>query len=91
MSYVAQVKLIPSRSRDELEHPWPVKLDKMLELLASHLATIRECGADEIRLDHAYFHDGQCNHEFESAELGRIANLGITFSISCYGPEKTDH
>lgn len=71
---------------DEL--PWRDKVDEMLGLLAAHLETIRECGADDIRLDHAYFHDGQCNHEFEAAELRRIADLGITFCISCYGPEE---
>lgn len=69
--------------------PWSTKLHGLLELLETHIAALRECGAEDIRLTHAYFHDGQCNHEFSPEEMRRIARLEISLCISCYEDDES--
>lgn len=45
------------------------------------LATVR----DEYRqCDVAYYHEGKCNLEFSVLETGKLSELGMGISISCY-------
>jgi hypothetical protein len=56
----------------------------LLELSSLHLESLRKSGAStcHVHVDVRYW--DQCNLEFEPEEVGRIAALGLAFTISCY-------
>jgi hypothetical protein len=62
-------------------------LNSLLSTLEKHMPTIRQCGADDIVMHCDVFHDGQCNLEFSSEQMTRIASLSVPFTISCYEDE----
>lgn len=67
----------------ELSGGWEL-LDMLISLLETHIATIRDAGAEEITLHCDVVHDGQCNFDLEREQLLRIYNLDVAFTISCW-------
>jgi hypothetical protein len=68
--------------------PDNVKNDRKIEWLAKQikpkLSAIRKCGATDIYVDVAIYHDGQCNFEFDPLEMKLLSDLGLSFAISVY-------
>ena len=59
-------------------------LDNLLKVLEAHIDKIRQQGGSEIVLYCNVFHDGQCNFEFTSEELGKIFKMNLGIAVSCY-------
>jgi hypothetical protein len=68
--------------------PDNVENDKKIEWLAKqikpNLSAIRKCGATDIYVDVAVYHDGQCNFEFDPPEMKLLSDLDLSFAISVY-------
>jgi hypothetical protein len=80
--YGASAIRIPDNVKSEKKIEW---LNKKVK---PNLSVIRECGATDIYIDVAIYHDGQCNFEFDPAELKLLADLNLPFAISVYEDEK---
>jgi hypothetical protein len=73
---------VSNKPEDDWSH-----FDKLLMILEGCIDALREAGAEDIDLSCSLFHDGQCNFAFSRDQLRRIANLKVSFSISCYRDE----
>lgn len=60
------------------------RLAWMVDAVGTHLTVFQQLGATvcKLHLDIRYW--DQCNLEFSSGELARIAALGVPFTISCW-------
>jgi hypothetical protein len=68
--------------------PHEKKVKWLVRKILLHLSVIRECGATNIRVDLAIYHDGQCNCEFDTEEIRMLAECGVPLTVSVYEDEK---
>lgn len=72
---------------DEIPHD--NKLSNLLDVLLTHIDTLREVGAADIIVYGGYFYEDQCNLTFWPDAMEKLGRLGIPFWVSCY--EFSDH
>jgi len=67
--------------------PYGPRLEQMITSLEKHIDLLKKCGAQDFVLRLVVSYEAQCNLEFSPAEMNRLANLGIHFTVSCYVSE----
>jgi hypothetical protein len=59
-------------------------LEWLAQAVKQHRQSFEKAGATRIVLDLNVSHDGQCNLEFGGGLLRKIAESGVTLTVSCY-------
>jgi hypothetical protein len=80
--YGSAIIRVPSNLKHDKKVAWLVKQ------IQPNLPALRECGATDIHIHADIFHDGQCNLEFDAAELKLLSDCGLAFTISVYEDEE---